>query len=635
LKKLRSFIKKNLSCAVAITNHHSRSDKRVATQQVKQGFLKSLAVALPVSLVLFSASSNVQAKAKPLKTPVSNYPLQCDETFSCPNSIRLRVGFWVEVFSRWDTNTAVFHDKEHPSRVFATLNRKDGCRNSRRDKVIDKERKALKAKLETLASRLDKGRSLSKSQLELKALFVGEGSKEIRAASNRIRCQSGNSDRMREALAQFQHYRPTILDALESENLTPELQYLPFVESAFNPQALSHVGAAGLWQIMPATGRRLGLMVDDRVDQRYDPRDATYAAAAYFRDSVDKLSSAAFNKGSAVNSKDLNPFVITSYNYGVRGMERAIAQVGLDYERLLAEYKSPSFQTAVKNFYASFLAARHVAKNVDTFFGTVAPAKSQRIHSFNTVKLKRNTSAKRLSKSLGIKVDVLKELNPALRRVIWEHKALIPKDYQMRVSYKENGWQSALTAMNSLPHEIEHTGYKWHRVKSGQTACKIAESNGVSCRALFKLNKLDKKGTIYVGKKIKVPTKTGGISIAKSKGGASQVFYEHSVGSLGASISSEYKVKRGDTACSIADKHKMSCSEFLAINGLQRDSIIVSGHKLRVVTSHQWHKVSRGEGACKIAEKYGVGCSKLLKANGLNKKSVLHIGKRLRIPTAG
>ena len=56
----------------------------------------------------------------------------------------------------------------------------------------------------------------------------------MRAAANRIRCQSGNQDRMQEALAQFQLYRPTILDALESENLTPELQYLPFVESAFN-----------------------------------------------------------------------------------------------------------------------------------------------------------------------------------------------------------------------------------------------------------------------------------------------------------------------------------------------------------------------------------------------------------------
>lgn len=595
---------------------------------------------MPIALTFLVVSPSVQGKAKALKSPVGNYTLQCDETFSCPQSIETRVNFWIEVFSRWDTNTAIFHDKENPGRVYATLKRKEGCRNSRRDGVIDRERKSLKKKLEALANRLDKNASLSKSQTALNTLFVGESTAEIRAAANRVRCQSGNKDRMREALAQFQHYRPTILDALESQNLTPELQYLPFVESAFNPNALSHVGAAGLWQIMPATGRTLGLVVDDRIDQRYDPRDATYAAAAYFRDSVDKLSSAAFNNGSSVSAKDLNPFVITSYNYGVRGMERAIAQVGLDYERLLAEYKSPSFQTAVKNFYASFLAARHVAKNVESFFGTVDPAKSQRIHSFNTVELARNTSAKRLSKSLGIKLDALKELNPALRNVVWKHKALIPKGYKMRVTYRESGWQTALSEMDKLPQEIERSGYKWHRVKSGQTACKIAESNGVSCRSLFKLNKLDKKGTIYVGKRIKVPTKTGGISIAENANSANPSVYEQSsttpvAQSLSSNISSQYRVKRGDTACSIANKFKMSCDELLAINGLNRESVIVTGHKMRVLTSHQWHKVTQGEGACQIAEKYQVGCSRLLQMNGLSKKSIIRIGQRLRIPTAG
>ena len=579
--------------------------------------------------------STVLAKTKFLGSPVASYPLQCDETFSCPASLLPRVSFWVEVFSRWDTNTAVFHDKQNPGRVYGTLSRNEGCRNSRRDGVIDRERKALKKELESLANNVDKGSPLSKPQAQLHSLFAGESTTQIRAAAGRIRCQSGNKDRMREALTQYQIYLPTILDALESQSLTSELQYLPFVESAFNPNALSHVGAAGMWQIMPATGRRLGLTVNDRIDQRYDPRDATYAAAAYFRDSVDVLSAAALNKGSLIKAKNLNPFVITSYNYGVSGMERAIEQVGLDYEKLLVEYKSPSFQTAVKNFYASFLAARHVAKNVERFFGVVQPKKNDRILSFNTLEMIRNTSAKRLSKSLGIKKEVLKELNPALRSVVWDHKALIPKDYKVRVSYKENGWQTALNQMNKLPPEIERSGYKWHRVKSGQTACGIAEKNGASCRALIKLNKLGKKGTIYVGKRIKVPTKTGGISVAKAGEPANQVVsvYEGETSSSD-SLSSEYSVKRGDTACSIARKFKMSCNQLLATNGLNRQSVIVTGHKLQVTASDKWHKVSSGEGACLIAQKYSVGCSTLLKANGLSRGSVIKVGQRLRIPLA-
>ena len=185
------------------------------------------------------------------------------------------------------------------------------------------------------------------------------------------------------------------------------------------PKALSHVGAAGLWQIMPATGRTLGLDINNTVDQRYDPTDATYAAAKYFRNSVDKLSETAFENGHTVVAKELNPFVVTSYNYGVRGMERAIKQVGLDYERLLLEYKSPNFQTAVKNFYASFLAARHIAKNVDVFFGQVEADMSKRVHSYNKVRLKRPTSVKRIVKYLKIDKDIFKRLNPALKNVVF------------------------------------------------------------------------------------------------------------------------------------------------------------------------------------------------------------------------
>ena len=289
---------------------------------------RSIAIVSIVFVILASGSAHA---AKPLDKPVGLYPLQCDETFSCPESLLPRVGFWVEVFSRWNTNTAIFHDKENPHRVYSTLGRKEGCRRSRDGDSISRERKRIKRALERLADHVANNKPLKESQLLLRKQFEGETSKQILAASKRVRCQSGNKDRMREALAQFQLYRPTILDALESQNLTPELQYLPFVESAFNPNALSHVGAAGLWQIMPATGRSLGLQVDSRVDERYDPKSATYAAALYFRNSVDDLSETAFENGHTVNSKELNPFVITSYNYGVRGMERAIKQVGLDY----------------------------------------------------------------------------------------------------------------------------------------------------------------------------------------------------------------------------------------------------------------------------------------------------------------
>ena len=572
-----------------------------------------------------------------LSSPVAQYPIECNAIFSCPNSLLPRVGFWVEVFSRWDTNTAIFHDKNYPHRVYSTLTRNDGCRKSRKGDSVYRERKRLKNKLTTIAKHIQSGRALSRSQQALADLFDDHQnpqgkSAELRAAAKRIRCQSGNKNRMREALTQFQLYRPTILDALESQNLTLELQYLPFVESAFNPTALSHVGAAGLWQIMPQTGRALGLSVNNAVDERYDPTRATYAAALYFRNSVDDLTETAFEHGHRVTAKDLNPFVITSYNYGVRGMQRAIKQVGLNYERLLSEYKSPNFQTAVKNFYASFLAARFVAKNSQQFFGEIVPDKSQRIYSFNTVALKRSTSAKRLSRSLKVDVETLKRLNPALKQVVWRNKALAPKGFKLKVPYRATGWDAQLAAMYALPKEIEKPGFVWHRVRRGQTACGIARKYKASCRALVKLNRLNKKATIYTGQRLKVPSKSGGISVASTSKSSSTTSSSRGKWALSESSLGEYRVRRGDSACSIANKFKMHCNELLALNGLTRQSIIKTGQRLRVSSEQSWHLVKRGQTACAIAEQYRVPCAALLNANRLHKSSILQIGQRLRIP---
>lgn len=544
----------------------------------------------------------------------------------------------MEVFSRWDTNTAIFHDKENPQRVYTTLKRKEGCRRSRKGDSIDRERKRLKRTLEGLAANLTNAKKLSASQSQLHELFNGESARSIRAAASRIRCQSGNKNRMRDALAQFQLYRPTILDALESQSLTPELQYLPFVESAFNPEALSHVGAAGLWQIMPSTGRSLGLRVDSRVDERYDPRQATYAAALYFRNSVDDLSETAFENGHTVVAKELNPFVITSYNYGVRGMQRAIKQVGLDYERLLVEYKSPSFQTAVKNFYASFLAARHVAKNSEKFFGVIETEPGDRIFSFSTVDLTRATSAKRVVSELNVDKAMLEKLNPALKNVIWKHKALIPKGYELRLPFRGAGWATELAAMNTLAAEVEKPGFLWHRVKRGQTACGIAEKYRASCRALRSLNNLNRKATIYVGKRLKVPTRSGGISVAKRASDINQSTAPSTstvkVTAKSNAAMESYRVRKGDTSCKIANRFGMRCSEFLAINGLTRNSVIRIGQRVRVTAADSWHVVRSGQTACGIAERYRVGCSALLDANRLRRSSTIRVGQRLRIPSS-
>jgi len=224
---------------------------------------------------------------------------------------------------------------------------------------------------------------------------------------------------------------------------------------------------------------------------------------------------------------------------------------------------------------------------------------------------------------LKVDSDTLEALNPSLNNVVWDDKALVPENFKLRLPYRETGWEGAIASMNDLPAEYEIPGFFWYRVRPGDTACGIASRNGASCNALFRLNGLNRRGTIYAGRNIKVPTNSGGIATTAPANSSS------------AGGTQNYKVQSGDTACSIARRHTMKCDEFLAINGLTMRSIIRVGQTLNVSSGNAWHVVTRGQSACGIAANYRVSCSALLDANRLSRSSVIQVGQRLRIPSQG
>jgi membrane-bound lytic murein transglycosylase D len=87
-------------------------------------------------------------------------------------------------------------------------------------------------------------------------------------------------------IARKEKYFPMIRRVFREANLPEDLGYVAMLESGFNPRALSPVGARGMWQFMPETGRRYGLKVDNQIDERCDPEKATYAAAQYFKELI-------------------------------------------------------------------------------------------------------------------------------------------------------------------------------------------------------------------------------------------------------------------------------------------------------------------------------------------------------------
>ena len=119
-------------------------------------------------------------------------------------------------------------------------------------------------------------------------------------------------------VAALQHrqekYMATFHNILSQYNLPYELAYLPIIESALNPNARSHMGAVGLWQFMPATGKKYGLEINSLVDERRDPIKSTHSAARFLN--------ALYNVFHDWN------LVIAAYNCGPGNVNKAISRAG-------------------------------------------------------------------------------------------------------------------------------------------------------------------------------------------------------------------------------------------------------------------------------------------------------------------
>lgn len=386
---------------------------------------------------------------------VEKHDLECGEAFPCPPEIQRRVDFWIKVFRSWGADQLVFHDRDHPARVYSVVTSEHSCDRARSARSVEAERDRIEKLLRTVARKMTwEEPNWTQEEAAFLELFPDRDVDDVVRAAGRVRCQTGNRDRFREALRRFGRYQADILNVLREHELSEEILYLPFVESAYNPKAYSRAGAAGLWQIMPATARNLGLQLDATMDERFDPGRATRAAARYLRRSTDVLIELARELDDSVQPSQVNPFVITSYNYGVSGMARAMRGVGPNYIEVLDKYRSKSFQTAVRNFYSSFLAARYVARNAEKYFG---PVESDGELKTAQVVLKRPTSVDRITEVLDVDRGVIEELNPALTRYVWRGWRLIPEGYTLNLPDRSGGWAARNARLQSLPRRIRRS----------------------------------------------------------------------------------------------------------------------------------------------------------------------------------
>ena len=263
-----------------------------------------------------------------------------------------KVLFWRDIFSLYQSNQAVFHDSKNIRLVWKVVDvsRFSGNAKGRRDKkkFLDKTLVNLKKRLKRL--RYD-SKPRDKEDERLLSL-VRDNPEFLVDAVRHIRRQQGLADEFRRGFERRKKIRTTVRAILKSEGLPMELDALPFVESMYNPKARSHVGAAGMWQFMRSTARWMGLNVTRRNDERLNLTKATKAAAKLLKKNHRQLKEW--------------PLAITAYNHGQNGMRRAVQKTGTtDLVKIIATYKKQTWGFASKNFYAEFLAALSVMREME------------------------------------------------------------------------------------------------------------------------------------------------------------------------------------------------------------------------------------------------------------------------------
>jgi membrane-bound lytic murein transglycosylase D len=288
-------------------------------------------------------------------TPSSLFPL--------PEALRPNVTFWKRAFAVFDSSGGMLHDTEDVSIVYHIWYNDLPSEGFLRQGAIDEARIRYRAILSTLAD--GKRFDFTSDEQRVWDMFKGKQYPgAFQAAMSSMRFQGGMRSRFAESIVRSWSYLPELEQIFAQEGVPIELTRLPHIESSFENRALSKVGAAGMWQIMPATGRRY-LRVGGGVDERLHIPTATRAAAQILRENYERLGNW--------------PLAITAYNHGANGMAQAVDTVGTtDFGIIVQRYRGPLFGFASRNFYAEFLAALDLSQNYKHYFGDLLFAEPSR-----------------------------------------------------------------------------------------------------------------------------------------------------------------------------------------------------------------------------------------------------------------
>ena len=288
-------------------------------------------------------------------------------------------------------------------------------------------------------------------------------------------------------------YMPIFEQALDLYNLPYELKYLPIIESALNPTAVSRAGAKGMWQFMYSTAKLYGLTINSFVDERLDPVASAEAAARYLKDSYMIFG-------------DWN-LAIASYNCGAGNVNRAIRRSG--GKRAFWDIY-PYLPRETRGYVPAFVGALYTLRYYKEH--GIEPEAVALPPAVDTFKIHKMLHFKQISELVGIPAEEIKNLNPQYRHEI------IPgneKEYILRIPYSYvNGFIDAEDSLYSYKADVYFNPVTLkkikdggdgqrivYRVKSGDVLGKIALRYRVTVSQIKRWNNL-RSNTIRIGQRL-------------------------------------------------------------------------------------------------------------------------------------
>lgn len=296
-------------------------------------------------------------------------------------------------------------------------------------------------------------------------------------------------------------YMPIFEEALDAYGLPLELKYLPIIESALNPSAVSRAGATGLWQFMHATGKVYGLENNSLVDERRDPIKATWAAARYLKDMYDIYH-------------DWN-LVIAAYNCGPGNINKAIRRASgkTDYWEI---YRYLPRET--RGYVPAFIAANYVM----TYYckHNICPMETNIPQATDTVLVTRDLHFQQIADLCHVPMEEIKSLNPQYKRNIIPglskpRTLRLPTEaisafldqqdtiYAHRASEFFKNRRTVASVNSSRASGSTDGELTWYRIRQGDTLGGIARKFGVRISELRRWNGL-RGNNIRAGRRLKI-----------------------------------------------------------------------------------------------------------------------------------